>query len=77
MIVEVFFGFILGWLFLRLISLDLWYISMIIAMYPLMDISLTIFFKILKGHKPWKGYLIIFFTRRKKKTDTYFNFNLF
>jgi UDP-N-acetylmuramyl pentapeptide phosphotransferase/UDP-N-acetylglucosamine-1-phosphate transferase len=70
---SIFFGFILGWLLLRLISLDLWYISVIIAMYPLMDISLTIFFKILKGHKPWERLFDYFFlqgVKNKKLTHT-------
>tara|TARA_B100001057_G_scaffold65269_1_gene59015 strand:- start:9309 stop:10313 length:1005 start_codon:yes stop_codon:yes gene_type:complete len=70
---SIFFGFILGWLLLRLISLDLWYISLIIAMYPLMDVSLTIFLKILKGHKPWERLFDYFFlqgVKNKKLTHT-------
>lgn len=77
---SIFFGFVNGWLLLRLISLDLGHISLIIIMYPLMDVTLTILIKIKNGYPPWKRMFDYFFLQGVKsgkmthsKTLLFFN----
>ena len=40
---SIFFGYIIGWIILRLISIDLWFVAIIISIYPILDVTITIF----------------------------------
>lgn len=77
---SIFFGYIIGWMVLRLISIDLWYIALIITIYPILDVTLTIINKMRIGHKPWERLFDYYFlqgVKNKKishsKTLIFFN----
>lgn len=77
---SIFFGYIIGWIILRLISIDLWFVAIIISIYPILDVTITIFNKIIRGYKPWDRLFDYYFLQGVKnnklthaKTLLYFN----
>lgn len=63
---SIIFGYLIGWLAIRLVQNDLWFVSLIIIMYPVLDITLTILIKISKGKKPWERLFDYFFLQGVK-----------
>ena len=49
-------GFILGWLLLKMAYEGLWAGALILPLYYLVDATLTLGKRILKGHKPWEAH---------------------
>jgi len=63
---SIVFGYLIGWVAIRFVQHDLWYVSLIIIMYPLLDVTLTILIKISKGKKPWERLFDYFFLQGVK-----------
>jgi UDP-N-acetylmuramyl pentapeptide phosphotransferase/UDP-N-acetylglucosamine-1-phosphate transferase len=63
---SIVFGYLIGWLVIRLVQNNLWFVSLIIIMYPVLDVSLTILIKISKGRKPWERLFDYFFLQGVK-----------
>jgi UDP-N-acetylmuramyl pentapeptide phosphotransferase/UDP-N-acetylglucosamine-1-phosphate transferase len=63
---SIVFGYLIGWLTIRLVQTDLWFVSLIIIMYPALDVTLTILTKISKGKKPWERLFDYFFLQGVK-----------
>lgn len=63
---SIVFGYLIGWLAIRLLQHDLWFVSLIIIMYPVLDVTLTIIIKISKGKKPWDRLFDYFFLQGVK-----------
>lgn len=63
---SIIFGYLIGWLALRLVQNNLWFVSLIIIMYPALDVTLTILIKIFKGKKPWERLFDYFFLQGVK-----------
>lgn len=68
---SIFLGFLVGFSFLELIIKEI-YIVIILYIYPLLDCSITLFKKTLKGYMPWKRLGDYYFLKPKKKN--YYNF---
>jgi Fuc2NAc and GlcNAc transferase len=63
---SIVFGYLIGWLAIRFVQNNLWFVSLIIIMYPMLDITLTILIKISKGKKPWERLFDYFFLQGVK-----------
>jgi UDP-N-acetylmuramyl pentapeptide phosphotransferase/UDP-N-acetylglucosamine-1-phosphate transferase len=63
---SIVFGYLIGWVAIRLVQHDLWFVSLIIIMYPVLDVTLTILIKISKGKKPWERLFDYFFLQGVK-----------
>lgn len=68
---SIFLGFLVGFSFLELIVKEM-YIVIILYIYPLLDCSITLIKKTLKGYMPWKRLGDYYFLKPKKKN--YYNF---
>lgn len=68
---SIFLGFLVGFSFLELIIKEIYYV-IILYIYPLLDCSITIFKKFLKGYMPWKRLNDYYFLKPKKKN--FYNF---
>ena len=66
---SIFLGYLIGFCSLELIILTHWKMGLILLMYPLLDCSLTLFFKIKKGYYPWARLFDYFFLGPIKKNN--------
>ena len=63
---SIVFGYLIGWLAIRLLQHDLWFVSLIVIMYPILDVTLTMLIKISRGKKPWERLFDYFFLQGVK-----------
>ena len=62
---SIFLGFLVGFSFLELIIKEMYFV-IILYIYPLLDCSITLFKKILKGYMPWARLGDYYFLKPKK-----------
>lgn len=68
----IFLGFLIGYCVIELSYYGFYYLIFSAFSYPLLDCSITLFKKILKGYMPWKrlsDYYFLIPKKRKKKLD--------
>ena len=60
---SIFFGFIIGYIFLEILLKGYWNIALSIMAYPLLDCSICLFKKLRKGIMPWIGIYDYYFLK--------------
>lgn len=58
---SIFLGFLIGYITIDLTIKGYWVISLALIIYPIVDCSITLLKKTLKGYMPWKGMYDYFF----------------